>query len=490
MAFHTNYKIRPKTKFYLLDQVNCVSRAVSLGISSYNKELSDIFLMIDGFEKCYPIKELREVKEPYDREIILAQKYLNLNFKKLYLENNFFETLEENIMQNIPVIIPINLREIFYSDHYKEDDWEHPIIIKGFDSLKRIFYILDYTQLKSDNPQDRDFCIEYDTLYNAYKSYFENIASTSQNFILILEESDTLYREVFYNCVRFILDNLIVSDTEQIDYSKIDLLNIYKYKDLFFSLSLDLLVRLNILSKLEKSDFIRRKNDIIELNRKNFLKICWNIKKGILEPDLVEENKHIKELEIDLIRDLFVRVNNVPCEVKEVEQLYIFENNEDGIIEVDKDNFKFKFTGSKLYNTWLGDDSPKAIFSKSCSGKIYVSLSVRENLYHANFAGGLIIRDGEYTYYYTMDSEKKLNLEKSGVTPSIAHQYIESPYLDFGLEFSNKRCNFLYRTEANSKFRLLYSLKLQEEANEYGIGCKTYYRPEPLMIGINLLTSL
>ncbi|HEM9343490.1 TPA: hypothetical protein U3J84_001980, partial [Streptococcus agalactiae] len=210
MAFHTNYKIRPKTKFYLLDQVNCVSRAVSLGISSYNKELSDIFLMIDGFEKCYPIKELREVKEPYDREIILAQKYLNLNFKKLYLENNFFETLEENIMQNIPVIIPINLREIFYSDHYKEDDWEHPIIIKGFDSLKRIFYILDYTQLKSDNPQDRDFCIEYDTLYNAYKSYFENIASTSQNFILILEESDTLYREVFYNCVRFILDNLIV----------------------------------------------------------------------------------------------------------------------------------------------------------------------------------------------------------------------------------------------------------------------------------------
>ncbi|HHJ7430555.1 TPA: hypothetical protein ACQM7H_001710, partial [Streptococcus pyogenes] len=113
-------------------------------------------------------------------------------------------------------------------------------------------------------------------------------------------------------------------------------------------------------------------------------------------------------------------------EVKEVEQLYIFENNEDGIIEVDKDNFKFKFTGSKLYNTWLGDDSPKAIFSKSCSGKIYVSLSVRENLYHANFAGGLIIRDGEYTYYYTMDSEKKLNLEKSGVTPSIAHQYIES----------------------------------------------------------------
>ncbi|HER5554966.1 TPA: hypothetical protein ACISS5_000822 [Streptococcus pyogenes] len=123
-------------------------------------------------------------------------------------------------------------------------------------------------------------------------------------------------------------------------------------------------------------------------------------------------------------------------------------------------------------------------------GKIYVSLSVRENLYHANFAGGLIIRDGEYTYYYTMDSEKKLNLEKSGVTPSIAHQYIESSYLDFGLEFSNKRCNFLYRTEANSKFRLLYSLKLQEEANEYGIGCKTYYRPEPLMIGINLLTSL
>lgn len=489
MACHINFKVKANIDSYPLDQVNCISRAVSLCIASYDMQLSDIFLIIDSFEKCYSIESLEEPKEPYDREVRLVQKYLNLNFEKRYLEKNFFTLIEEQIILNNPVIVPINLKEIFYSDYYKEDDWEHPIVIKGFDSSKKVFYILDYIQLKSDIPKERDFTIEYVTLYRAFKSYFSNIGKTDKDFILVLDKTNVRKgRERLSICIREIQKNIILTDTKRnlLKTSSVDWLNIHKYKEIFFSLSLNLLKDFTS----ESEEFIKRKNNIINLNKKLFFKLYMNSSRdNPINPELMMEIDSLEQLEKNLIKEIFESFKCSLFEDRNAEKLYAFENNEDKIIQVKDNKFQFTFVENKIYNTWLGDDSPKVVFSKASSGIIYVSLSVKQNLHGANFAGGLFIRDGEDMYYYTVDAEGKLNLDKRGVDLSVAHKYIESNFLEFGIEFANRKCKFLYRTDSTSRYTLFDSLKLKEDLIEYGIGCKTYYCAEPLIVEIKQLLS-
>ena len=45
--------------------------------------------------------------------------------------------LIDSIKTNHAIIIPINLREIYYSSYYNEADWSHPIVINGFDTKKK-----------------------------------------------------------------------------------------------------------------------------------------------------------------------------------------------------------------------------------------------------------------------------------------------------------------------------------------------------------------
>ena len=96
MTCHINFNIKANIEAYPLDQVNCISRAISLCIASYDIQLSNLFLIIDSFERCYSIKSLEEPKEPYDRELNLVQKYLNLNFEN-FLDKNFLLLLKSRL---------------------------------------------------------------------------------------------------------------------------------------------------------------------------------------------------------------------------------------------------------------------------------------------------------------------------------------------------------------------------------------------------------
>lgn len=488
MTCHFNFNIKANIEAYPLDQVNCISRAISLCIASYDIQLSNLFLIIDSFERCYSIKSLEEPKEPYDRELNLVQKYLNLNFEKIFLDKNFFTAIEEQIVLNNPVIVPINLKEIFYSDYYREDDWEHPVVIKGFDSSKKVFYILDYIQLKSDIPMERDFTIEYGVLYVAFQSYFSNIGKTDNEFILVLDKTKVEKSKTFPIYIKEIQENIALGDMENnfLKLAPVKWLNIYKYKEILFSLSLNLLKGLTC----QSNNYLIRKNNIINLNKKLFFRLYMNwSRSNQINSELVIEINHVIQLEQILIKELFERLNVLFLEKRDVEMLYIFENNEDNIIQVINNIFQFTFAENKIYNTWLGDDSPKVVFPKASNGKISISLSVVKNLYDADFAGGIFIRDGEDMYYYTLDAKGKLNLDKRGVELSLVHEYIESDCLEFGIEFKNKKCNFLYRKNSVSSYNLFYSLELKEKLIEYGIGCKTYYSAKPLVVEIKKLSN-
>lgn len=97
---------------------------------------------------------------------------------------NINTTIEKILDNNNPFFIPGNLIELFYSKFYKTSDWMHLFLIKGYDSLKNIYHILDSTQRRDELDYDcYDFVITYDILKDMYTSFNENIYQENIYFI-------------------------------------------------------------------------------------------------------------------------------------------------------------------------------------------------------------------------------------------------------------------------------------------------------------------
>ncbi|RSJ08854.1 hypothetical protein D8833_09915 [Streptococcus intermedius] len=170
---------------------------------------------------------------------------MNIEVQKIIIRKNIIPTLEDFLTKNFPVIVPINLKYLFYSDKYLEEDWPHPFVIKGFDHKKKIFYILDYTQLKSDQIQENDFSIDYDSLVQVFESYFFNINDYESPFILVFKDNKL---KNFLNDIVIFKDFMQNIDIEKMQYKelkilreensselyehKTNILNYPKYKDL------------------------------------------------------------------------------------------------------------------------------------------------------------------------------------------------------------------------------------------------------------------
>lgn len=95
-------------------------------------------------------------------------------------------------------------------------------------------------------------------------------------------------------------------------------------------------------------------------------------------------------------------------------QTTTIENNEDDIITQQEESTIFSFDGKKIYNTWLGDDSPKIMFEKSDKVDFKINVKVIENKESADFAAGIVIKAKGDIYYFALDSERRINLDRRG----------------------------------------------------------------------------
>lgn len=488
-----NSKIKSNIGFYPIDQVNCFSRAFGICLNSFDQSLSNLFYMVNNYDKCYHINGISESKELFAREINTFELVCDLRVSKAYSKDDLFSLLEEHISMNNPVIVPVNLREIYYSDYYQESDWEHPIIIKGFDRPKKIFYILDHTQIKSDDQQELEFSIEYETLFKAYKSYFDNIAVDEEEFILIFEKRSNeplVISRLLDHCLRIIFENEASSVEIKKLANKVNLnkrvLNMPKYKELFFSIMINEMSHFGYLMQNDVELLTNNKLKLIDKWRTYILKSYKNRLKGesyFCEKELEE----IRSLENQIWQQLKLRYldNFGQASILNVSQTTTIENNEDNIITQQEKNIYFTFDGNKIYNTWLGDDSPKIMFKKSSKVDFKINVKVIENKEFSDFAAGIVIRIKDDVYYFALDSGRRINLDRKGKEGSINENIIQTNEVELMIHFSESNCQFLYNCEG--KVESLCILDLNANEIEYGIGCKTYFYPRPLIVEMKVL---
>lgn len=158
------------------DELSCFWRAAMIAVRTNGAYYDKAFLMnllfsqiyqVDGFFTS-PFWKHRDAEyERFFNSVIHEQ--LNLQISPITGINSKQELLEQivhSIDSEHPLVIAGDLFTIFYANNYREIPHFHYFVVKGYDTEKKIVYILDNIQLDNGSSTIyKDFMMKLDDLY-------------------------------------------------------------------------------------------------------------------------------------------------------------------------------------------------------------------------------------------------------------------------------------------------------------------------------------
>ncbi|MDI9216410.1 hypothetical protein [Clostridium tertium] len=525
-----NNKIKPNNDTYPFDRINCFEKPIGIALDSFGENYSGYYYMLIKLIQSYNIKGYM-IKNNKNFDMDITKKLLEDVFE-IKLNNktgdSIYSIIKEQIDRNNPVLVPANLKGLFYSKYYKESDWPHLFLIKGYNENHELYNIMDYLHLSSDEGTYRDFFISFsvmDELFGMYNSsisektvyYMEDVRINYNktekyshdkfidnviNLYLNLQD-DQPYKELdFINQINDYIDKLksnpisendrnhIVTDNK-LDFLTINLMNIIKYKEVFID---ELLNKIpltescsNIKQKLlsTKKDLVNKWNITINMMLRNIYK-----RKKINSDDYIIETIKYEEKMKNLVKE-YANINNKQSNFMEKVVLehndyynYYYENNSDNIIQLINNKFFFHFNTKKLYNSWSEDNSPKVTFYYLPREYIFsVNLSVNDNSMEHSYHAGIFIRtSSDRMFFWGINSGISIRVDEVGVNPNIFDVNLVSPTLTLFIKVMDKICYFGLINVFNNEEQIIGNLSFDDSIQNIGVGCKTWGNGENLAI--------
>lgn len=368
--FKSLYNIEDLKENYPLEYLDCFEHPIAINYNWLNSDILDLYY---SYSKLYvsfsfDIEGVDQVIKSYESE-------LGIRCNKVAPKENFFEVIIQLINEGHLVLIPGNLKCLFYSGYYMKSDWGHLFIIKGYDDEKKIFYIFDSIQEKdkAGSPIYTDFVMRFNDLYDIFEGfrvlrepyiyYLEDINSTEMYQERLKEFFEQLYKSIEKQQY---MEHKILKELRQAKDQEIkvdNLCNIPKYKTMM------LLHVAKIMKKLsyDVSNLECLADELEELWKQNNKLFIRKLLKNT--PDQVEYavSEKIIETEKKLLSEIRICINflSKPVSMKDIrKEETFFENNQDNIISYNEGKFIFDFNNGKTYNTWIADQCPKVIIYK------------------------------------------------------------------------------------------------------------------------------
>lgn len=506
-------EVNEEKEIYTLDQVNCMEKPIGIMLQSYNPLYKRMFYLFMKMAQSYNINYYKELEfhnmrtMPRTELIMKREMNIELHSKKEFLNiNDFFDFINMNIQNNNPVIVPANLRELYYSKFYLKNDWYHSFFVYDYDKERGLYHIFDSVQ-RNDDIDYYKFVIPEKTLYDMYQSFNYNLYEESIYYINSehMPEKIDAYKVMHNFLNRFVYDRVeneyleidmiyeIIND-KKINQEKINMIrSIYHYKEVLYN----------------ELSFFFQEIDYDQSKIKNFN----DLKKSLLDNWNSVSCKVIYELyknNMDGILSLFKKV--LDCEknmfqfCKEIvetfnydtennsnkEKLgYRFVNNEDYIISnILENSFQFCFNNNRLYNNWFKDQSPKIIYNNLIPIEADVEMSARFCLHEYEvgscFLIGFIIKTnmGE-SYLFGLHAGVSLRLEHTSVNNCILDIPANMDKVQLGVSVIN---NHLYiNFQDGHEKKEVCAIPVNGNVNMVGVCCKTWGEFHPLIVGVEKL---
>lgn len=471
-------------KKYPLDMVNCYDRPLSIVLNKDNKKIGNFYLMFTMLFKSYYHEIANNSYEQFYFKIlddILKIKFLN---KKITDELN--KQIIEHLYLGYLVLVPCNLYELYYSKHYKKNNWSHLLIINGYDEDTKLYNILDSEQQTylNDEVKYYSFKMKKEDLTKIVRAnnYFEK-----EQYIYFFEIN---YKENSYINLLIKFIEIFIEDLE--NNKCIQNYLIKKVNENFkFEKIVDLFINANKRKKVAISEFIdllkfyQYRTDCLEDLNEKIYKI-WNkftlIKLKEINRKKNENidylnNQELIYLDKELIRELLLAKKYL------IENSYKYSymiqedkclNNEDKIIEFNNDYIKFCFSTNRTYNTWICDNAPKVILMKEIKNSIIISCRIKILYYEdvEGFMSGIYVKLlNNDIYMFGLDYMGNILLQLVGKTDIVSNLSKKNNSCRLQVSYIEKSLNFSILSE--NKVNTIY-IKNDMKIKQVGLFCKTW----------------
>ncbi len=163
--------IEPHKNNITFEEMNCYEHTIGNALTVFRKEWVELFYMVALLHRSFDFNILKNIGY-YLRFKKMLKEYFNINLKK---EDGgiLVNRINELLYSGKPALVPINLKEIYYSNYYKTTDWRHLLLICGFDSIKKTYNMVDYLHLSADVGDYARFYIRDNDLIKANNSFKE-----------------------------------------------------------------------------------------------------------------------------------------------------------------------------------------------------------------------------------------------------------------------------------------------------------------------------
>lgn len=477
-----------KIGHYSFEFVNCFERPVAIALEDERPGLGSLFLMYNALAMSYHDQQYIHHNGFFYSSV---NKELKIDIKKNQVRKNIVEKIAEILQKEKCVLVPGNLKKLYYSEHYQQNDWKHLFLVTGYDQVSHLFHMLDNEQQSymDENIFYTRFVIPSLNLTEIFQSYFwkERNAVYTLEIPKQLEISEHILS--FLNIViskinakQYMQDNLaniVQKESESeavVELYKLQLLSI-KYKYVMFRELANLLIAENIdTAKLEclNEDLYRIWN----------ISILSFIKRIIREPQnkIPYNKKEIDAAELDLKNEL-VRIyellhSKMIMKKSSDKEKYVFVNNEDKIISLKSNRICFAFHTGKIYNSWKMDLCPKVrlLMENGADGIEYFRVKSRIIMHkHVNgFQYGIYIKtESENTYAFGYDYFNGAVIDQFGVD-NLCHVPVDDEFKNLELSIQREGDELHFTVCSELETVDVGKLKLDCKIIECGVYCKTW----------------
>lgn len=487
---------------YEVEEVNCLEKPVALMLHSFNPIYRNLYLMLEKMNRCYNLEYYADVDYrdmiSMKRATVILEKAMNIHIYKSLGEKDIHKFIRENLDKNNPVIVPGNLRKLYYSKFYNKADWIHSFLVYGHDDENDLYHVFDSTQCDKSKKLYK-FVVPKGTLEDMHISFNKDIYEEGIYYI----ESEKVDRK--QNCRKIFYDGLseftekrknqpfveidLIEEMLKLEkvknYDVIRLLEINNYKKVFLN---EVVVLAEMFNCKEKTlEGLRKKfSELLDSWRTAESKFVYYLRKKKNEKiyELVEEPLKKEEEILKYISEMLreIRIDDkIESDLKDN-----IVNNEDGIISrLTYQKYSFNFKNKKTYNNWFEDLSPRVIINHIQSGQRNIEFESDFEITKydecANFMFGIYLNDDRGNIYlYGNNSMKISNFEHTGVNNSIFENDICDKKYNIKVRIKESKLEFTYTEYGENQKVIKNEFIPYGNICQIGITCKTWGSPYEL----------
>ena len=497
-------KLEGNKDSYEIDEVDCFEKPIGIILEGMREGYAGLFYMFLKFTQAYNVNGFlpKRAKSTIETEMYIKKRMLKEEFNieiqstECKEQAQLHKFMEEKLVGSNVVLIPGNLKELYYSKYYRRRNWPHLFLIKSYDPENQLYYTLDSSQFFKENMAlYRDFVIPYHIMENVHfeykKDFFPYIyyidsglgeqltdANTIINHCLnyyLQDRNEQPYREIYYmNCMYE--KN---GSQDEVTYYSERLFRTNKAKKLFFH-ELEIYLESHEYPKDELEAFHAIAEKVSNAWKK-VINICFvHARKG-QKLDVDKEISDVILLEENLY-DQFVNMKKFTARAaakgKETHQQKQLENNGDHVIAIEQEGaYTFTFPKGKVYTAWFKDDSPKVVLGNMRAYKEGFSISCTVQIEEAgelsNFHAGIFLRtDHGYVYFWGTHCGNLVRMDLSGINTDIYTYEKAGEELSIRVSVDKHGCKV--ETLERDIVEDSHEVSLTGNVVEVGVGCKTW----------------